>query len=141
MSNAPTLAKTPSNEKPVAGGVIFCRASGACGTQAAHGRDGEWSRVKRRAPIMAVVHMSLRQLTLLSCGGGIHGGGFIKEIDGARDWRETDNPREGYNHTSVRGKNIVIGCIFIECGLFVLHPLTGSRAFHIQSHERWSGVS
>lgn len=85
MSNAPTLAKTPSNEKPVAAGDIFCRASGACGTQAAHGRDGEWSRVKRRAPIMAVVHMSLRRLTLLSCGGGIHGGGFIKEIDGARD--------------------------------------------------------
>lgn len=92
MSNAPTPAKTPSNAKPVAAGVIFCRASGACGTQAAHGRNGEWSRVKRRAPIMAVVHMSLRQLTLLSCGGSIHEGGLMKEIDGARDRRETDDP-------------------------------------------------
>lgn len=103
MSNAPTLAKTPSNEKPVASGVIFCWASGACGTQAAHGCDGEWSRVKRRAPIMAVVHMSLRQLTLLSCGGGIRGGGVIKEIDGARDWRETRvqsyfSERENYSY-------------------------------------------
>lgn len=77
MSNAPTVAKTPSNEKPVAAGVIFCWVSGACGAQAAHGRDREWSRVKRRAPIMAVVHMSLMQLTLLSCGEGIHGGGFL----------------------------------------------------------------
>lgn len=85
---------------------------------------------------MAVVHMSLRQLTLLSCGGGIHGGRFIKEIDEAKDCRETDNTTEGFNHTSVRGNTLVIGCFFKERGLFGLQPLTGSQASHIRSHKK-----
>lgn len=41
MSDAPTLAKTPSNEKHVSMGVIFIGFRGLCGTRTAHGRNEE----------------------------------------------------------------------------------------------------
>lgn len=47
--------------------------------------------------------------------------------------------RQTPQETSVRGNTLVIGCIFIGRGLFVLQPLTSSQASHIQSHKKNDG--